>query len=247
MSETRASRARTRSSPRHEGDEHQHCVDVRTGDTWSPASERANDALQWPRSAFTSSSETKFSKLTTQGSRLSTWGLNSGKSRTARSNMALRLPASSFSACDVALRSHDFRISAQVWHETGQDVCMYTLFLLHSPCCAHVAHCLFSSLQSSDSTVSACLTATGGSGGARAVDAHVPHESGHEMDMKRGLAAHSPEADHAAQNSEWSMQGVSEAIAARVVSSTPRRLTSAAGGAADGFTAASRMWNTFLP
>ena len=78
---------------KHAAKLHQHCVEVRTGLTWSPASERAKCSLHTPSKASPSSSEMKSLRTTTHGSVESARGAYWGKSESTRSKSGPSRPA----------------------------------------------------------------------------------------------------------------------------------------------------------
>mmetsp|Transcript_27495 Transcript_27495/g.80846 ORF Transcript_27495/g.80846 Transcript_27495/m.80846 type:complete len:235 (+) Transcript_27495:707-1411(+) len=208
----RAVRALTCGSLTQASVEHQHCVDVRTGDTWSPAMLRAKESLQCPRMAWISSSRRKSWKARTHGSLWSTCGLYSGKSARARSKRALRPPGCSVMAREPSvLLQADLR-SSQVPQATGHDPRMYFGLFSHSPAVAHAPQLGLSSLHASSSS-SLAAPALGKSGffaGAQALQLRLQASS-----MKPGLAVHSPLIAHVMHSLSESTQSAGrEAISA---------------------------------
>ena len=108
--------------------EHQHWYDLRTGESWSPASERSKCASHEEVKASASSSEMKFSSVITHGASNPNlgWlgceralGLYCWKSVRMRVIVALMSPARTAGGV-FGGRLHDSRFDSHALHETAQ-------------------------------------------------------------------------------------------------------------------------------
>ena len=136
--------------PSHSLWEHQHCWLVRTGESWSPASERSKWLSQLLTKASASASLTNFSSVSTQGAtsppalgrlgarpeeapgRLMTFGLYCGNSRRMREKVLLMPPLVTAGGVRGG-RLHAMRFCSHESHDAGHCSRMKAGFLSHSP------------------------------------------------------------------------------------------------------------------
>mmetsp|Transcript_42850 Transcript_42850/g.135341 ORF Transcript_42850/g.135341 Transcript_42850/m.135341 type:complete len:263 (+) Transcript_42850:615-1403(+) len=126
---------------------HQYCVDVRTGESWSPARDRSSFSPASSTILSASAGEMRPSNWTTYGSEESRVGEYSAHPAAMLAKL-LRSPPGACTAGSLLRLAQALPLLSQRPHAAEQEESMKRGLASHSPADAHVAHCSCESAQS---------------------------------------------------------------------------------------------------